>query len=200
MGPGMRFTHAKCILPLIAILIAVSCVHIRSGEKVVHEDLAEADLVSEDPMLLKVVCERIACKPESPFKYSLTIDIEEESNDVFRNTLYSLAGLGLPLIVSRSARARLHFVSSRGGEEKTLVVNGRICYYFFLPAPTGLIGTWIGSALEAGNTIKSSRRECLLKQSSSPCERYMNYLRDSIEPTGGELNWIFTEGKVGGRI
>ncbi len=178
MFPGL-----KMLLGTLITLLLVSCLYEGQTKKDVKIYSGAIRIHTEDPVLKDILCDAINCSDIASRQVSINISIEQEDSGIIQNSIYSLVGLTLPLIVTQSARASFKVEDSMQPEIDRIVISrGKIMHYAIMPVFAGLAGTLIGSAIEPRDFLAKSRGKCLLEKDERACTIYKEFLKNALEP------------------
>lgn len=146
---------------------------------------------SEDPVLRSVICEVVDCWEGANREIDVSIEIGSVSRDIARNTVYSLAGLTLPLLVSSSAEVGFHveIAGDKNVSSRTLQSTGRVGMWAVVPVYAGLFGTLIGSAISRDLHPEHLRTNCLENHDEYDCKCYGIFLKNAV----GEVRYEMAE-------
>jgi hypothetical protein len=126
--------------------------------------------------------------------------IVDSSRDLLRNTGLSIASMTTLLMVSASGTVeyRVTLPGAGGGFDRprrtTLRGRGRVGMWSVIPFYTGLVGTWIGTAMNDYLRPENLRAACLAPEANpslprdfDPCAEYRTFLMDSYAEVHGPL-------------
>ena len=185
-------------------------------------------IVNEGP-LERVVCEAFSSEAEihcgGPRTWSpeelgqgrvAVIDarIVSSSRDLLRNTGLSLASMTTLLMVSTSGTVEYGITLRKGPagfdrpRRTTLHGRGRVGMWSVIPFYTGLVGTWIGTAMNEYRRPERLRAACMtpgmepdLPPDFDPCAEYRTFLMDSYARVHAPLREILSAARhEGGQL
>ncbi|MBI3396108.1 MAG: hypothetical protein HY042_09765 [Spirochaetia bacterium] len=155
-------------------------------------------LQASDPVLKEEICSyvfetsRARCEDGRDIPaLALTLDVRPSHPELIRSVFLSVATLTTGVFVLRSAPAviQVQRLPKRAGREpSTLVTQGRIGLYAFLPLYAGLIATAGGGMALKPQEPADFQSRCAGGGDAKACERYRGYIRSVLDFSGSELS------------